>query len=264
MLAEQRRAQILQVVQSQQFASLPELAEALAVSESTVRRDLEQLEQQGVVRRTHGGVFYTGTAPQLPHFDSRQPGQMPQKQAIARVAAEMIEDGDAVLLDGGTTTYEIAHLLIGRPVHVVTNSLPIANLLAADSRSDLVLIGGNICPRTGVAQGPYANKMLGMVRIRRAMISVAGVNEAGLFNNNLLLVETERAMIDAADEVVVVADSTKFGHHSLGHVCSLDEIDRVIVDDGIAPAWQEKLADAGVEVLIAHPTETRVTQESGI
>jgi len=262
MLAEERRNRLVEFVRSRRFASLPDLTREVAVSESTVRRDLEYLEEQGTIRRIHGGVLYAGSSPKLPHFETRQPAEWAKKSAIARRAVELIKDGDAILLDGGSTTYEVAQLLVGRPVHVVTTSLPVANLFASDARSDLVLIGGNICPRTGVAQGPYADKMLGMVRVRKAILSMAGINDEGCFNNNLLLVETERSMMEAADEVIVVADSTKFGHHSLGHVCPLKEIDQLVVDDGITKPWCEKAAAAGVELLIAQSTEKTQSPET--
>ena len=232
------------------FASLPELAEELRVSESTVRRDVEQLEKQGCATRIHGGVLYAGQSPQLPHFETRQPIKWAEKRAIAERAVAVIEDGDTVLLDGGSTTYEVARLLVGRPIHVVTNSLPVANLFAADAASDLVMIGGNICPRTGVAQGPFADAMLATLRVRKTILSVAGVNDEGYFNNNLLLVNTEQAMMRAADEVIVVADSSKFGHRSLTHVCSLGAVQRVVVDAGIGQEWRSKLAAAGVDVLL--------------
>jgi DeoR family transcriptional regulator, fructose operon transcriptional repressor len=251
MLAEERRDRLLELVRVRRFAPLPDLAEALAVSESTVRRDLEQLEQQGTIRRIHGGVLYSGSSPKLPHFDVRQPVEWAQKKAIAQRAVELIDDGDTVLLDGGSTTYEVARLLVGRPLHVVTNSLPVANLFAADTRSDLVMIGGNLCPRTGVAQGPYADKMLSMVRVRKTLLSVAGINDEGFFNNNLMLVETERMMMRAADEVIIVADSSKFGHQSLTHLCPLEAVKYVVVDDGIAEPWCSKIAQAGPHLLVA-------------
>ena len=235
MLAEERRDRLLELVRAGRFASLPELAETLDVSESTVRRDVEHLESQGCARRIHGGVLYTGTSPKLPHFDARQDVQWEQKKAIAAQAVELIEDGDTILLDGGSTTYEVARLLVGRPMHVVTTSLPVANLFASDTNSDLVLIGGNICPRTGVARGPYADEMLSMVRVRKTILSVAGINEEGFFNNDLLMVETERQMMRAADEVIVVADSSKFGRQSLTHLCPLGDVDHLVVDDGIDP-----------------------------
>jgi DeoR family transcriptional regulator, fructose operon transcriptional repressor len=250
-LVEERRDRLLELVRERRFTSLPELAEQLAVSESTIRRDLDQLEEQGTARRIHGGVLYTGISPKLPHFDAQQPGEWEKKKSIATAAVGLIEDGDTILLDGGSTTYELARLLVGRPLHVVTTSLPVANLFASDSSSDLVFIGGNICPRSGVARGPYADRMLAMVRVRKTIFSVAGVCEDGFFNNDLLLVETERAMMRAAAEVIVVADSTKFGHQSLTHLCPLNAVQHLVVDDGITPEWRAKVTAAGVDLKIA-------------
>jgi DeoR/GlpR family transcriptional regulator of sugar metabolism len=167
MPGESRRNQLLELVRSNGFASLPELAEQLDVSESTIRRDLEFLEQQGAIRRTHGGVFYTGTAPKLPHFEERQPAQWDKKQAIAQAAVQLIEDGDTLLLDGGSTTYEVARLLGDRRLQIVTNSLPVANLFATKPQADLVIVGGYVYPRTGVALGPYANATLATINVRR-------------------------------------------------------------------------------------------------
>jgi DeoR family transcriptional regulator, fructose operon transcriptional repressor len=251
MLAEQRRSCLLELVRVRRFASLPELAERLAVSESTIRRDLDQLEEQGVARRLHGGVLYTGVSPKLPHFDAQQPADWEKKHVIAMAASRLIDDGDTILLDGGSTTYELARLLVGRPLHVVTTSLPVANLFASDGNSDLVLIGGNICPRTGVARGPYTDRMLSMVRVRKTIFSVAGICEEGFFNNDLLLVETERAMMRTAAQVIVVADSTKFGRQSLTHLCPLDAVQHLVVDDGITPEWRAKVKAAGVDLIVA-------------
>ncbi|MEN6450815.1 MAG: DeoR/GlpR family DNA-binding transcription regulator [Thermoguttaceae bacterium] len=251
MLAEQRRDRLLELVRGRRFAALPELAEQLDVSESTVRRDLEQLEKLGSAKRIHGGVLYTGESPKLPHFDSQQPAQWEQKRRIAAAAVGLIGDGDTILLDGGSTTYEVARLLVGRRLHVVTTSLPVANLFASDSNSDLVMIGGNVCPRSGVTRGPYTDNMLSKVRVRKTIFSVAGICDEGFFNNDLLLVETERAMMRAAAEVIVVADSTKLGHSSLTHLCPLSAVNHLVVDDGIAEPWPTKLREAGVNLIVA-------------
>ncbi len=131
MIVDERRSRLLELVRSKGFASLPELMEELEVSESTVRRDLDYLEETGAAKRTHGGVFYTGPSPKLPHFDERQPAHWDKKRPIARGGSRLIEDGDTILLDGGSTTYEVAQLLVGRPLQIVTNSLPVANLFAS-------------------------------------------------------------------------------------------------------------------------------------
>ena len=262
MVVEDRRNQLLELVRSRGFASLLELASELAVSESTVRRDLEHLEEVGVARRTHGGVFYTGESPEFPHFKDRQESQWDKKQAIGRKAVELIEDGDTLLLDGGSTTYEVAQLLAGRPLQVVTNSMPVANLLSRSTSNDLVLIGGNVHSRTGVTMGPYANQMLSSLSVRRTIISVAAINDRGFYNSNILQVETQRAMIAAGDEVIVVADSTKFGHSSLAHVCDLDAIQCLVVDNEISSEWNIKLDDAGVKIAIADSVNKTINGNS--
>jgi DeoR/GlpR family transcriptional regulator of sugar metabolism len=251
-VTDQRRQLVLELVRSKGFASLPELADELRVSESTIRRDLDYLEETGTAKRTHGGVFYTGTAPKLPHFEEKQPANWEKKRAIAQKAATLIENGDTLLLDGGTTAYEVARLLVGRPLQIVTNSLPVANLFASNANTDLVLLGGYVYPRTGVSLGPYANEMLTHLNVQKTVLSVAGINDRGFYNSNLLLVETERAMMRAADEVIVVADSTKFGRQSLAHLAALSDADHLVVDEAITEEWQTKLADAGVNLLIAH------------
>ena len=209
------------------------------------------MEDAGHAKRTHGGVFYTGASPKLPHFDQLQPANWDKKRAVARRAAELICDGDTVLLDGGTTTYEVARLLVGRPLQIVTNSLPVANLFASNATTDLVLLGGYVYPRTGVSLGPYANEMLERLNVRRTVLSVAGINERGFYNSNLLLVETERAMMKAGEEVIVVADSTKFGHQSLSHLAPLNEASQLVVDDGISADWKRKVEAVGVRLTIA-------------
>lgn len=254
-IVEERRNRLLELVRVRGFAALPDLADALQVSESTVRRDLDYLEESGTAKRTHGGVFYTGSSPKLPHFDERQPAQWDKKRMIAERAVELIENGDTVLLDGGTTTYEVARLLVGRPLQVVTNSLPVANLFASSSNTDLVLLGGYVYPRTGVSLGPYANEMLSRLNVRKTVLSVAAVSIRGYFNSNLLLVETERAMMKAAEDVIVVADSTKFGHQSLAHLCPLNAVNHLVVDREITEDWRSKIVVSGVNLLVAGQTD---------
>jgi len=249
-LTDERRSRVLELIRQRGFASLPALAEALEVSESTVRRDLDFLEESGVAQRTHGGVFYTGPSPKLAHFDQRQSLNWDKKRQIAVAASQLIDDNDTILLDGGSTTYELAQLLVGRPLQVVTNSLPVANLFTSSENADLVFVGGYVHAKTGVSLGPYANQMLAGLNVRRAVLSVAGINERGCYNSNLLLVETERAMMTSAEEVIVVADSTKFGHTSLSQLCELKEIDTLVTDHEITEAWRERVAAADVNLIV--------------
>jgi DeoR/GlpR family transcriptional regulator of sugar metabolism len=247
----ERQTRLLDIIRIRGFAALDELVRELGVSESTVRRDLDALVDKGAARRTHGGVLYSGGMPRLAEFDERQPTHWSAKRAIAARAAAMIEDGETVLLDGGTTTYEVARLLVGRSLQVVTNSLPVANLFAAEARTDLVLLGGYVSPRTGVCLGPYANELLGRLHVTTTILSAAGVAAEGLFNSHLLLAETEQAMLRAAGRVIVVADSSKFGRKSLTLVSALDAIDVLVCDDGLPQAWRDVVAAAGASLVIA-------------
>ncbi len=248
MLLDERRGKILYVVENNGFVSIKELREQLDTSVSTIRRDLEYLERIGQIRRTRGGAAYVGES--LTTFDERRSQAVEQKRGIAKAAAGLIQPGEAVLLDGGTTTLEVARELIGKTLQVVTNSLPIVNLLVNQPHIELVVIGGYIYPKTGVALGQLAIAALQDINVRRLVMSVGGITEKGLFNSNALLVETERQMIQAADEVMVVTDSGKLGHSALAHLCPLDLVDRMVVDAGITPEWRQTLEAAGIELIV--------------
>ena len=156
-----------------------------------------------------------------------------------------------MLLDGGTTTLEVARNLAGKSLQVVTNSLPVVNMLANQPQIELVVIGGYVYPKTGVALGPLATAALSNIHVRRLFMSVGGITERGLYNSNSLLAETEQAMLAAAEEVVVVTDSSKLGHAALAHLCGLDRVQRVVVDSGITDAWKEIFSNAGIALTIA-------------
>lgn len=249
MLLDQRRQEILNLVESGGFVSLQQLTDRAGVSESTVRRDLEYLEKIGQIRRTRGGAAYVGES--LTALDVRAGQAFPEKQAVGRAAAALVQPGEAVLLDGGTTTLEVARNLIGKSLQVVTNSVPVVNLLANQPQIELVVIGGYLYPKTGVALGPLALAALSQIHVRRLFMSVGGITEKGLYNSNALLADTERSMLAAAEEVIVVADSGKFGHSALAHLCPLDRVHRVVVDAGLTDEWKDLLTSAGIALTIA-------------
>lgn len=252
--SETRRKKLRDLIQSRGFASLGELADTLQVSESTIRRDLDYLESSGTARRTHGGVFWTGGSDTLRVFETRRDTDWSAKAAIGQMAAALVEDHDTILLDGGSTTYELARHLVGRPLQVVTNSLPVAHLLASSESIDLVMIGGCVRGRTAVAIGPMADSMLHSINVGKAFLSVAGITDRGYFNSNMMLVESEKAMLSSADRAIVVADSSKFGKVSLSRLCGLHEVHAVVTDSNLDSKWKEHLALAGTEVVLAAPS----------
>lgn len=251
MLAENRRRQLLDLVNRRGFATLDELTKTLGVSESTVRRDLEALDLAGIVKRTHGGAVCSSEVRGMPAFDERETAQAPEKRAIGTTAAALVADGDTVLLDGGTTTLEVARALAGRPLQIVTNSLPIAVLIAASKETDLILIGGYVYPRTGVAMGPLAVQSLQGIRVHKLIMGAGGIMPEGVFNSNSLLVETERQMMQCAQEIVLVADRTKFGRLALSRLCGLDEIHALVVDNSISDDSRDLMTRHGVQIHLA-------------
>jgi DeoR/GlpR family transcriptional regulator of sugar metabolism len=258
-VTDSRRAKLRELIRSQGFVSIPDLRSALEVSESTIRRDLDYLVSEGEAQRTHGGVFFTGGAASLRLFEDRRVGQWTAKRQVAVAASRLIDDHDTLLLDGGSTTYELARQLVGRPLQIVTNSLPVANLFASSDQVDLVLLGGYVHSRTGVSLGPYANQMLASLNVQKAVLSIAGADQRGYYNSNLLLVETERSMMRCADQTIVVADSSKFGRSSLAKLCSLSEVQTVVTDEGLADKWREQLDAACVQLVLASSESEKQT-----
>jgi DeoR family transcriptional regulator, fructose operon transcriptional repressor len=212
------------------FYGLNQLAKNLGVSISTARRDLDELEQESLVKRTHGGVMIVSEKNTLPVFNDRQSIMSAEKAAIGQKAAEMVEDGDTIIIDGGTTPYQVALHLQQRNVQVITNSLPVANLFADSTNVQLISTGGTLYPGTGVYLGPYAENMLKNVRAQKAFIGVAGISPEGFYNSNALLVETEKRMLEVASEIYVVADHTKFGRRDLAFFCDFSAITTIITN----------------------------------
>lgn len=252
MTGEARRQQLSESLAQRGYADLSVLMTELGVSESTIRRDLSQLEEEGVVRRTHGGAVFVSDRFSALNWDAREFTAVDEKEAIGQAAAELIEDGETVLLDGGTTTYQVARRLLGRSLQVVTNSLPIAHLLSTAPHVELTFIGGFIYPRTGVALGPLAIQALGSLHVSKAFMGAAGITEDSLYNANVLMVETEQQMIRCADEVILLADRGKFGRRALARLSGWDAIQRVVSDELLEGRWQEVVRQAGAELILAH------------
>ncbi len=248
MILDQRRDEILQIIEQKGFVSLHDLVSKLGASESTVRRDLDYLDGIGQIRRTRGGAAYTGES--LTPFEERTDRASVEKAKIGKSVADLILPGETILLDGGTTTLEVARALVSKRLQVVTNSLPIANLVSQQPSVELILIGGYLYPQTGVFLGPMAEASLSQLHVPRVIMSAGGITEKGLFNSNSLLVECERQMIKAAEEVWVVADSSKFGRSALTFLCELSSVTRMIVDSGLSKVWRDVIENAGVELIV--------------
>lgn len=191
----------------------------------------------------------------MPALEDRAGSMSNEKSLIGRAAAAMVANGESVLLDGGTTTLEVARALCGRPLQIVTNSLPIAAMVSGYPETDLILIGGYVYPRTGVAMGPLSIAALQSLRVRYVFLGAAGIVAEGIYNSNTILVDTQKQMMSVAQDVVVVADRTKFGKLSLSRLCGLNEISHLVTDNGLSVSQKQMLRRAGVDVIEATGSE---------
>jgi DeoR/GlpR family transcriptional regulator of sugar metabolism len=257
--ATTRQQRLEEYLSDRGYVSLHHIAKDFKVSLSTARRDLEDLQKRGVVRRFHGGAVHVVGPEANLDYRLREAQCAEEKARIGRAVAEMIQDGDAVVLAHGTTTYQVAKRLRGRPVQVVTNSLPIANLLGDSQEPETIFVGGFIMPKAGVALGPHAIEMLRNLHVDLAVMGTAGITHEGLFNKHLLIVDVQKTMMESAERVIVAADHTKFGKKSLAKLCDLEEIHHLVTDEKVDRSWLESLRAADVAVHVA--PETRESGE---
>jgi DeoR family transcriptional regulator of aga operon len=238
MLPAQRQARIIQRLQEDGFVEISELSGHLHADRSTIRRDLRELEVRGLVRRTRGGALAGPASGQkdIP-YEVKRIEHMPEKQAIGAFAAALVGDSEAVLLDSGSTIYQIARALRQRNnISVVTNDLNVAMCLADSPGIQLVVTGGILLESVYTLVGPQTVAALRGLHVDRAFVGADAIHhEAGITNVTFVEVEVKRAMMAAARQVVVVADSSKFEHRALAPVCGLGDIDLIVTDDSLEP-----------------------------
>jgi DeoR/GlpR family transcriptional regulator of sugar metabolism len=246
MLPAQRQTRIVQQLQEAGFVEIAQLSAALGADRSTIRRDLRDLEARGLVHRARGGAFAgpaTGHA-DIPYKVKRIENRA-AKQAIGQFAATLVGSSESVLLDAGSTTFEVARALLGRhDISVVTNDLNVAMCLSESPRVQLVVTGGILLESVYTLVGPKTVAELRELHVDRVFLGADAIDhEAGITNTTFVEVEVKRAMMAAAREVVVVADSSKFEHRALAPVCGLDEIDLIVTDDGLDPEIRSLYGD---------------------
>jgi DeoR/GlpR family transcriptional regulator of sugar metabolism len=246
-LPAQRREQILRAVRSGP-AHVGELAASFGVSEMTVRRDLAELERDGKLTRVHGGAVVAAE----PSFAEVVVERLDQKDRIGAAAAALVEEGQTIMLDIGTTTLQLARHLRGRRVTVITSNLAAYEELLPETSVELVLLGGVVRRNYRSVVGVLAEDALRQLRADVAFLGASGVEEdLAVVDTTMVEVPIKRAMMSAAARTVLLADSGKFGMRGVVRVCGPKELDVLITDDGAPPALRRSLARAGVEVITA-------------
>ena len=253
----ERVSMILDHLDAAGSISVPDLAAMFGVSLATVRRDLQLLEEQRLLERTHGGAVAVGVAHELP-VRYRTGQQSAQKREIARVAVSRVPLGAVVGLTGGSTTTEVARQLAVRDsLSVVTNALNIAAELALRPKFKVVVPGGVARPQSYELVGLWSDQALRVLNIGVAIVGVDGVDaDGGITTHDEIEAQTNAALLSRARRVIVVADASKFGRVHLARIAGLDEIDEIITDSQADPVEVERLRAAGVTVTCAPPART--------
>lgn len=232
MTTKQRLDLIERYIREHKYADLQTLATRCESSLSTIRRALDTLESRGLLRRHHGGATLVETDERAREYDfiARDQRQAAEKHAIARHIADLVQPGMTIIMDGGTTVYAVARLLVTKRLQVITNSLPIAALYADLGSLETIVTGGSIDNRLGVLVGPLCEQSLGQIHADLAILGGAGVTEAGVWNHNALIVATQRRMMAAAERTVFAIDGSKFGRKALALATPFDARTGLVTD----------------------------------
>jgi DeoR family fructose operon transcriptional repressor len=250
--AEERKHRILAALQRAPAIRAGDLGRALGTSLASIRRDLADLERSGLLKRTHGGAISNSLAAFEPSPAQKEDRHHAEKAAIAIRAASLVQQGDTIFLDAGSTTRQIAReLRRHRNVTVVTNALSVASELAS-SDLEVILTGGHL--RRGVLSqvGPIAEQTIAGLHVDKLFLAANGVHLAkGVTTPNIVEARTKRAMVDNAKEVILVADHSKFGRVTFGRVCGLDRLDAIVTDEGLPDRFAAAIAKRGLKLHVA-------------
>jgi DeoR/GlpR family transcriptional regulator of sugar metabolism len=248
---EERRHTILIQLATQGKVQVQVLADLFQVSTETIRRDLDRLEKEGELRKVYGGAVRVRSGMIEAPFQKRAQLQLNEKQAIGVAAASLIEDGETVMLDNGTTTLEIMRQLRHRSqVTVITNSVPILTCALEEFAGKIIFTGGEVTPVVQASTGPIAHELLSQFKVNKAFISAGGVSLTdGITDYVLEEALISRKMMERAEEAILVADHTKFGRSTFAQIAPINQISMVITDSGCPTEWVEALQQMEIEMV---------------
>jgi len=252
MLSEERRTRIVHLIRQNGKVQVKDLGKEFQISEVTIRNDLKELENRGLVQRVHGGALPPDTVIVEPSLQERIRSHAEEKRRIGAAAAELIEDGDSIILDSGSTTLEIAKRLKGKKnLKVITNGVYIAMELLGVQGVQLILLGGLLRENSFSVVGHFAESMLEHLSADKLFIAADGCDiEFGLSTPNLEESRVNQVMARIARQKILVADSSKFGKRSLSRIVSLLEMDKVITDIALPQQFQVELGSKGIELIM--------------
>lgn len=260
MHANERERLILATLTPTGFVTYRDLEARLDASPATIRRDLARLESAGLIVRVHGGArLVDGSEGRVDRgqrligtpFDQAIMRNLPAKRAIGRAAAALCQPGEAVMIDGGTTTFQMCPYLAGLDCQVLTNSLHIVDALLAQPGTSVLVPSGAVFREQNIILAPSGEDSMPRFHAPRLFMGAAAVGPRGVMQQDVILVAAERRLIERADQVILLVDSSKFVSSSGAIVCGLDEVDILITDQGVTPDQVAMIREAGVNLVIA-------------
>ena len=251
MIAIQRQQLILDALAKKNFLAINETAVKIRVSEATVRRDFEMIAKLGLAKRVRGGIGKVIARRSKNSFNERQSILAEEKERIARAAAALVNDGDTIIMDGGTTTNSMSKFIAHKNIQVITNSITVADYLSDFSNIDVIVTGGYLYRASKVLLGQPAIETLKNYNATKTFVSAGGLTLEGIGHSNSLVVETEKMMISRGKEVVLLIDHTKFGAAAAVNVCPWTKFKTVVSDKKPQQPFKDFFKKKNINFIIA-------------
>jgi len=259
MLEQQRHRLILDLLEERQFVRLQELAETLNASPATIRRDINKLAGEGLLTRIHGGaqVSASEAAVRTPRqqlqgaaFLANLERHVVEKRAIAERAVALCQDGETILVNGGSSTFMMAEFLCARDINVLTNSFALAGVLLESGKCRVTLPGGELYRKQNIIVSAFDEDLIQRYHGSRMFMGTPGIGVHGVMESDPLLIQAEQKLLRQAEQLVVLADSSKIGARAQLVFCPLEEVDILVTDSGIDADSRRLFEDAGIEVIV--------------
>lgn len=255
MLERQRHKEIIRALAEEKVMTVGDIAGLLSASEATVRRDIRALDSANQIRKIRGGA--EAVAPAMgdtitaPLFEHSQLVNADKKRAIARAAVELCDDGEPIIINGGTTTYMMVEFLMSKKLQILTNSFPIAEQLVRKSENRIILPGGEVYREQQIVLSPFDADIVQNHYASKMFLGAFGLGKQGLMEADPLLIQAEGKLIGQAEKLIVMVDSSKFKSRGSLILCPLVRIDTVVTDEAVEASHVALLNNAGVNVIIA-------------
>ncbi|MDP4143627.1 MAG: DeoR/GlpR family DNA-binding transcription regulator [Bacillota bacterium] len=252
MFAEERQEKISLLINEEGSIKVNELSSIFNVSEATIRRDLQEMEEKKLLKRTHGGAVKIGITNFEPSFFDKKDEKNIEKQSIGRYAAELINDGDTIILDSGTTTLEIAKNITAKNITVVTNSIDIAAEISNRDGVELIVAGGTLRFNTRSMVGHLCEGVFKNFRVDKAFIGANGISiNQGITTPNFTEAQAKKAMMNSANKIIIVADSSKFENVCLSVICKVSSITSIITSGELPEETIKEYEELGIEIMVS-------------